>query len=133
MFCPLCHGSDITDIGSERTMVGDPKGKDVNHVWRRACCNPCNFRFTQERRYNNIWYTHEQRVLVGFPSCFESYIYSCCGCGGSVVREIRDAKGELTTGMSYANGKPLFREFYRCTACELQVEIVHESWKDSLR
>jgi hypothetical protein len=136
-FCPYCGSKDIIEMLGETTCVGHFGYWDVNHRWNRVKCNSCEKECTRERKKNNEWYTFDTpnkgaEVILGLPSCFESYIYKC-KCGGFVHREYRKLDSEEITDIitsSNVNGKWVnqYRVFFVCDKCG-DHEVESDYWK----
>ena len=126
--CPMC-GGDYRIGETCTTLLGFSGSVNPNHVSKLCICVSCGFTFTVEEKSGNVWITKDGRVLAGMPNCFESYIYTCAFCGGSVARKhtkldgITDVQSLLTT-----KDGPQYRTFYRCQACGRQIEVTeHEA------
>lgn len=132
-FCPFCKSKDVELVNSCTTLVAGRKEDDVNHVWNYCECNKCHEKFTHEHHYNNTWYTQNRKILLGIPSCFESYIYTCKHCGGDVESEDYDIKtGEVATVLvSTGDGTKLYKTVFQCKKCHKQTNSAIEYWSDN--
>lgn len=103
-FCPFCGSHNLHLYNHIQTLVGG-RGIDPNHHWMYFTCNSCQQKFVMEfkgirtpnttpllkrifkfNEFYNVWYTQNNKILRGIPSCFENYIYTCNKCGGDVHR-----------------------------------------------
>jgi predicted nucleic-acid-binding Zn-ribbon protein len=135
-FCPYCGSKDIVEKEGETTCVGSLSYWNVNHRWYKVKCNSCGKSCTREIKTNNEWYTfcttnNETEIILGMPSCFESYIYKC-KCGGSIHRDYRELDSEESTKItltSFINGKWVnqYRFFFVCDKCG-DYEIEDDYW-----
>lgn len=121
--CPDCGGTDkLADKGVESTLVGWMGGDwDPNHKWHYFDCG-CGKSFIRETKTANVWYTRDRRegkVLLGMPSCFERYIYSCRACSGIVKRTYTNLDGSPLKGSMLVTTKdgPQYRTAYQCESC----------------
>jgi hypothetical protein len=129
ILCPKCKGSNIKIKDTSSTLVGGRKEDDVNHVINNCTCRQCKFNFQQQHRHNNVWYTDKNKILLGIPSCFESYIYTCKDCGGDVWRNYRGKNDEeVFTLISYADGTKNYKIIFECTLCGRSIESDIEYW-----
>ena len=131
--CPYCGTKEIQSLGTRGTLVGG--NPDPNHYWNHCRCKKCDKKFTKEYKRENVWYTDEVcRILLGVPSCFESYVYSCkkCGFKHSVHREYRQMDGvtKHTGLLKYTIGskKQHQRCFYVCKECGAEIEYPQGYW-----
>jgi len=124
--CPYCTSTDVQMISRYSTVnYPDP------HFSDNCVCTACERSFCRERKGANIWFTSKGKVLLGMPSCFESYTYTCRHCGGDVQREYRELDGvTLLVGnaLRSAEGKPQFRPFYKCSKCNREIEYPENYW-----
>ena len=131
--CPFCDSENITVHDHSSTMVGgDP---DPNHHWKRSKCNDCKEEFVHEYKRDNVWYTKNDEVLRGIPTCFEPYIYTCNRCNGDVRRYHTALDGESPTQVltsSKVNGEWIkqYRTFYKCDTCNKQVETKEDYYHE---
>jgi hypothetical protein len=72
--------------GTISTLVGWSTGEDPNHKWSTYLCSSCKEEYVIERKKNNYWLTVKGKLLLGVPSCFELYIYTCI-CGGEITQK----------------------------------------------
>lgn len=125
-FCPFCQGEKLIERGSETTLLGG--GPNVNHVWEGYTCRNCKEDFTRESKNGHVWYTQKHKVLLGFPDCFESYIYDHKDCGGEVRRRYTALDGTSEVGAlqtQFVDGKAIrhYRTFYDCGKCSATIEV----------
>ncbi len=131
--CPYCGSTDLLDHGTSTTLVGYIGDVDPNHQWTEMKCKGCKVGFTREEKSGNVWYTDaENVVLMGIPTCFESYIYHCVVCGGPVKRKYKALDGGdlptfdvtggrkaqiLSTKIEAGKSVNQYRVFYICDDC----------------
>lgn len=129
--CPFCASQEVQKLGSRCTLIGYYGKYDPNHVWVSCRCKSCNASFTQEYKGTengyNVWYTVDNRVVLGLPTCYESYIYTC-NCGGEVTRKHIDkatnetAKYTITTIGGDGEVKSNAKIIFSCNQCKAEVE-----------
>ena len=127
IICPFkCRKSTIRVHSIVNSCVGGYP--DPNHYWVTCKCEKCNKDFIQEYKTDNVWYTAENKVLKGMPSCFENYIYTCAYCSGEVHRKYTELDGVTPTNSlgSKINEEGVwerdYREFYCCQKCPATIE-----------
>lgn len=134
--CPVCATADVDKVESWTTLLGG--GPRINHVWTTYFCGH-GHSFVRETKGDNTWYTQDQKVLLGMPSCFETYIYTCSKCAGPVRQTITD-KDDTTREVhvrSYSyegegsERKQIrhFRIFFYCDDCHHGGEVAEEYWR----
>ena len=139
--CPFAsthHKHNIVIVESRRTLLGGGDGSidnDPNHNWIYYECRTCERTFCREYKSGKVWYTHRGALIRGFPNCFETYFYHCAKCHHVTgKREIRYLDGITSTNgtMSWKYNEttkenvPQFREFYICSNCKFEAELLEE-------
>lgn len=125
-FCPFCNNESVHVIGRRTTLVGFDV-IDTNHVWIHCSCKACNKSWIVEVKGDhsingyNVWYTKDDKVLMGIPTCFESYIYTCRHCGGDVVRNYYDKGTRNETKYLSIGKEKSYDTFFSCTKCHAEV------------
>jgi len=121
--CPYgCVDAKIHKHGSTTTLVAYI-GEDRNHVWTSCTCDSCKKEFTLESKGSGkVWYTSNNKVLKGFPGCFESYVLTC-KCGGHVHRYHTPLDSDVKTScISYKDGVPQVKQFFECDTCKTKLQ-----------
>lgn len=115
---PICpNGCDkYQKIGGCRTtLVGFVGPINPNHRWTSCTCSNCYCDYTWEVQGLNQWITIDNRLRLGIPSCFESYIYNC-KCGGNINKESGSILYENKGGVVVRN----YPRTYKCDKCDFQ-------------
>ena len=126
--CPYCESKKLFNHGGRRTLLGGGDGTpdgDPNHMWVSYQCEACKRSFTRETKSGNVWYTnHDNMVLRGMPSCFETYKYTHRNCGGEVTRRhtMLDGKTEAYALSWTAEKGKQWRTFFTCGKCGETIE-----------
>lgn len=132
--CPFCDSTDLIKHDTRQTTLGGIGKGNPNHFWEYTSCTQCQSSFLREHKDGNVWYTQEDRVLKGIPSCYENYILTCAGCDGDVRRRYTQLDGEtpLVNGVmrSGPDGKN-YRCFFSCDECGVGIEYPNEYWRRS--
>lgn len=136
--CPWGCEDPLLEIGEAcGTLVGgDP---DPNHYWLDSQCHTCTRIFCLEHREGNVWYTaghyHGRRgapqVLLGMPSCWEGYTYTCKVCGDQIGRRYRDLDEDKPLEgprVSTLGGAKEYRTEYHCRACGARQGVEKDYW-----
>jgi len=129
--CPFCESKKITKSGSTTTLVGG-RG-DANHVWTSCSCQICKKSFIHEHINNNTWYTCEQKIIAGIPSCFENYIYTCAYCNGKIERHYLELDSDneanfLSSREIDGVWKNEYRIVFKCNNCLESIESNIDHW-----
>jgi len=130
--CPFC-GEKVNSSGTETTLVGGPAG--VNHEWTSCECPDCGKSYTFESKSLNNWITQDSKVMFGIPTCFETYIYTCSKCDGTVKQKNVDREtGAPVTCLSFklVDGYYVnqYTTIFYCEDCGASVESENDYYID---
>ena len=136
--CPRCRSLNVVVNQGEVSLTSSN-----NHHWDPGVCLACKLGFLREYKDGksllgnpgspNVWYTSENHVLEGVPSCFESYTYDCNQCDGKIRRSDLDLiSGNPVKSISYkiVDGKSIkqSRTVYVCDTCGRHLETPTDHW-----